>query len=234
MHQCGVIVAHFQLHAALSAHPGITHRIKQRHLIHIHLIVFLCLCASLLFVRSASPPCTCTVISAFVSSSASSFARSITHVRNTGQLCHLDSVALVCTALNDLAQEYDIVAVFFYRNTIIIHSRQACPPAPSAHGNVWQTAFLLRAASALLICSTTAQAMLRSVKGARAAVRSHRGSAGCCAVALRRIFATSVISTMNVLCPLARSSEAPTLVKIRSTSPIFAAVRREQSCRSVP
>ena len=32
-------------------------------------------------------------------------------------------------------------------------------------------------------------------------------------VAFRRILATSVISTIKVLCPLARSSEAPTLVK---------------------
>ena len=51
-------------------------------------------------------------------------------------------------------------------------------------------------------------------------------------VALRRIFATSVISTMNVLCPEARSSEAPTLVKIRSDSPIlaFAAGTKEPIC----
>ena len=41
-------------------------------------------------------------------------------------------------------------------------------------------------------------------------------------VAFRRMFATSFISTINVLCPLARSSDAPTLVKIRSTIPIFA------------
>ena len=41
-------------------------------------------------------------------------------------------------------------------------------------------------------------------------------------VAFRRILATSVISTMKVLCPLARSSEAPTRVKIRSQMAIFA------------
>ena len=41
-------------------------------------------------------------------------------------------------------------------------------------------------------------------------------------VAFLRMFATSLISTMKVLCPLARSSEAPTLVKIRSTTPISA------------
>ena len=42
------------------------------------------------------------------------------------------------------------------------------------------------------------------------------------AVAFLSIFATSFISTINVLCPLARSSDAPTRVKIRSTIPIFA------------
>ena len=42
------------------------------------------------------------------------------------------------------------------------------------------------------------------------------------AVAFLRILATSVISTINVDCPEARSSEAPTLVKIRSTTPMFA------------
>ncbi len=41
-------------------------------------------------------------------------------------------------------------------------------------------------------------------------------------VAFLRILATSVISTINVLWPLARSSEAPTLVKILSAIPIFA------------
>ena len=41
-------------------------------------------------------------------------------------------------------------------------------------------------------------------------------------VAFRRIPATSVISTMKVLWPLARSSDAPTRVKIRSTIPMTA------------
>ena len=41
-------------------------------------------------------------------------------------------------------------------------------------------------------------------------------------VAFLRIFATSLISTMNVDCPDARSSEAPTLVNILSQMPISA------------
>ena len=42
------------------------------------------------------------------------------------------------------------------------------------------------------------------------------------AVAFRRMLATSVISTINVLWPDARSSDAPTRVNIRSTMPILA------------
>ena len=41
-------------------------------------------------------------------------------------------------------------------------------------------------------------------------------------VASFNICATSIISTINVLCPMLRSSDAPTLVKILSTTPIFA------------
>ena len=43
-------------------------------------------------------------------------------------------------------------------------------------------------------------------------------------VASFRIVATSIISTINVLCPILRSSDAPTLVKILSTTPICASV----------
>ena len=42
------------------------------------------------------------------------------------------------------------------------------------------------------------------------------------AVAFLKILATSVISTINVDCPDARSSDAPTLVKILSTIPMSA------------
>ena len=41
-------------------------------------------------------------------------------------------------------------------------------------------------------------------------------------VASFKIEATSIISTINVLCPMLKSSDAPTLVKILSTTPIFA------------
>ena len=44
------------------------------------------------------------------------------------------------------------------------------------------------------------------------------------AVALLRMFAVSFISTRKVLWPRARLSDAPTRLKIRSTSPIVASV----------
>ena len=43
-----------------------------------------------------------------------------------------------------------------------------------------------------------------------------------CGVALRRMWATSIISIINVERPRRRSSLAPTRVNIRSTSPILA------------
>ena len=43
-------------------------------------------------------------------------------------------------------------------------------------------------------------------------------------VASFRIVATSIISTINVLCPILKSSDAPTLVNILSTTPISASV----------
>ena len=48
-------------------------------------------------------------------------------------------------------------------------------------------------------------------------------------VALFRMFAVSVISTMNVDCPRARSSLAPMRVKMRSTKSIRAAGRRHET-----
>ncbi len=70
--------------------------------------------------------------------------------------------------------------------------------------------------------SATAQAMLRPSKvlvprptsSSRIRLRS---------VALFKILAVSTISTMKVDCPAVRKSMAPTLVKIRSTTPILAA-----------
>ena len=73
----------------------------------------------------------------------------------------------------------------------------------------------------LLICSITAQAMARPSKVLVPRPISSR-IRRLLAVAFLRILATSVISTMKVLCPLARSSDAPTRVKILSTIPTTA------------
>ena len=69
--------------------------------------------------------------------------------------------------------------------------------------------------------STTAQAMLRPSKVEVPRPISSRISSDF-VVAFRRIFATSFISTMKVDCPDARSSLAPTRVKIRSQIEISA------------
>ena len=49
------------------------------------------------------------------------------------------------------------------------------------------------------------------------------------AVTLLRIFASSSISTKKVLCPLARSSKAPTRVNIRSRTPTLAVPGRDKT-----
>ena len=69
--------------------------------------------------------------------------------------------------------------------------------------------------------STTAQAMLRpSYVDVPLPISS--SMTRDLSVAFLRMFATSVISTMNVLWPLARSSDAPTLVNILSHTHTFA------------
>ena len=42
-------------------------------------------------------------------------------IRNPGKLRDLDTVTLIRAALYDLAQKYDIIAIFFYRDTIIMY-----------------------------------------------------------------------------------------------------------------
>ena len=71
------------------------------------------------------------------------------------------------------------------------------------------------------ICSTTAQAILKPSKVLVPRPISSK-IRRLLAVAFLSIFATSVISTINVLWPLAKSSDAPTLVKILSHIDIFA------------
>jgi len=71
------------------------------------------------------------------------------------------------------------------------------------------------------MCSTTAHAILRPSNVLVPRPISSR-IIRLLDVALRRILATSVISTINVDCPEARSSDAPTLVNILSTIHILA------------
>ena len=71
------------------------------------------------------------------------------------------------------------------------------------------------------ICSTTAHAMLKPSNVLVPLPISSR-IRRLLGVAFLRILATSVISTINVDCPEARSSDAPTLVNILSTIHILA------------
>jgi len=71
------------------------------------------------------------------------------------------------------------------------------------------------------ICSATALAML-TPSNVEVPLPTSSRITRLSGVAFLSISETSLISTMNVLCPAVRSSEAPTLVKILSTTDIFA------------
>ena len=45
-------------------------------------------------------------------------------VGHPGQLGNLNAVALICAAFDNLSQENDIVALFFYGDTVIVHAGQ--------------------------------------------------------------------------------------------------------------
>ena len=64
--------------------------------------------------------------------------------------------------------------------------------------------------------------------------RSRPSAPGCARVALCRMLAVSVISTMKVERPPARSSPAPMRVKMRSSGPMRRALRPARSCRCAP
>ena len=143
-------------------------------------------------------------------------------IRNTGKLGHLDTITLVCTTLYDLTQEYDIIALFFDRDTVIVDTVQSFLPARSAHDNGSQTVSLHRRSFGIADMFDHCPGNGQDRQRYWFHVRSHPGSEDCWMWHFVRILATSVISTIKVLCPLARSSDAPTRVKIRSTIPMFA------------
>ena len=71
------------------------------------------------------------------------------------------------------------------------------------------------------ICSATALAIL-TPSNVEVPLPTSSSITRLFGVAFFRISETSLISTINVLCPAVKSSDAPTLVKILSTTDIFA------------
>ena len=41
-------------------------------------------------------------------------------IRNAGKFCNLDTITLVSPAFYALSSEYDVIALFFYSNTIVV------------------------------------------------------------------------------------------------------------------
>ena len=126
--------------------------------------------------------------------------------RHAGQPGHVDAVALVGRAVDDLVQEDHLVLPLADRHVQVLHAAKAISPGRSARGSAWRTACGSRRARAGARRPTRPARCRRrcSCRG-----RSRRGSPGSARVAVLRIRAVSVISTMNVLWPRVSSSLAP-------------------------
>ena len=101
-------------------------------------------------------------------------------IRNTCQLCHLNTITAICSAGYDFTKEYNIITFFLHSDTVIIDIWKVFLPALSAHDNVWQTTSWLLRIFGLLMCSTTAHAIAQSVKSYWFPCQSHPGSTDCC------------------------------------------------------
>ncbi len=149
-------------------------------------------------------------------------ARSTTGAGNAGQLGHMDAVALVGGAGDDLAEEDDLVLPFLDRDMGVLDPRHGSGRVRSARGSGWRTASWPGPPR----CRAGIRPRPRRCSARRTCWcrgRSRRAGSGSAGVALLRMLAVSIISTMNVDWPTVRKSMAPIRVKIRSTTPISAA-----------
>ena len=158
---------------------------------------------------------------------------------HAGELRHLQPVAPVGGALGDRVQEDDAVARARPRRSGRWRSPRSPRAARSARSSGWRTA---------RGCGSSRRAGARSPRRAPARRRStcrgrsRRSAPGSARVARCRIAAASVISTMNVERPPARSSAAPMRVWIASIGPSVArgggheraAVREQRDHRRLP
>ncbi len=148
------------------------------------------------------------------------FLRAVEHgVGQAREPRDLDAVALVRAPGQDLAQEDHLVVPFAHGDIEIHHAvARALEVGEFVVVRREERAAARPGRAGTRPRSTRSKGRRRS----RCRARSHRESRGLALVALFKIFAVSFISTMNVDCPLERSSLAPTRVKMRSVSPTCA------------
>ena len=136
--------------------------------------------------------------------------------RQAGQPRHLDAVAAVGAAGDDLAQEDDVVLPLARGDVRVDDARQRV-------GQVGELVVVRgeqRLRPRLPVGSPGARPRPTRCSGrrrSRCRGRSRRARPGCATVAVCRMLAVSCISTMNVDWPRAMLSEAPTRAKMRST-----------------
>ena len=101
---------------------------------------------------------------------------------------------------------------FTHSDVEVLDARQALGKVRSVRDSAWRTASSRRLDLQVLDAPREAQAVERA-RAATDLVEDDEAAR----VALLRMFAVSLISTMKVDCPRARSSLAPMRVKMRST-----------------
>ena len=142
-------------------------------------------------------------------------------------------IAVVRPAPHDSAQEGDIVAALFHGNIVIFHAANLLLQLRQ----LMVMGCKQRLCSKLLFIRHIFQhspGNAHAVEGGGAPPDLVENQSGCLDVALLRISATSLISTIKVDCPEARSSDAPTRVKMLSAMQMSARCWPARSSRSGP
>ena len=132
----------------------------------------------------------------------------------------------------DLPQEDDAVLPLAHRRRAVAARRGCRRRGRRARGSAWRTASWRRCV--VVRGARPPPRRCESPSKVRCRGRSRPGPPGSARVAWWRMLAVSAISTMKVDWPRARSSLAPTRVKMRSTRPIRASRAGHEAARSAP
>ena len=157
--------------------------------------------------------------------------RPLDHLRrHSRQTRDVQPVGLVRAAGVDPVKEQDLVLPFLDRHAPIRNPREGCRQT----GQLVVVGGKERQTPVVLVQAFDDRPGQRQPVVCRRARPTSSSTTRLSRVAWRRMFAVSTISTMKVDSPRARSSLAPTRVKIRSTRPISALPELARNCRHGP